>query len=300
MSAPVLRPTREGWLDHLFSLTADAIMVHDLKGRFVDCNPAARRMLGYAREELLTLHEWDIVTSASREESLRLWDTMQRGVSVDLERTYRRKNRKLIVADVRSMRLESAGQDLITLSCRDVTRRRPAEAEWHDNGKDLAGRQRLPHTGSWAWDPANDQTFWSADTFCIFGYEESTPSPPFQQVLRERIYEEDRKGVAQRLRAIFRQHRPSLFHFRLVGPAGAIKHIECTGRPLTAENGAVLRLAGTVTDVSELKHAEEALRASEQLARGQVEALRQALDALAEESRRNRRWTSCWGASCAS
>ncbi len=282
--ARAVRLTREGWLERLFALTADAILVHGLDGRFVDCNPAAHRMLGYTRAEILTLHEWDLVTSASREELLRLWAEMQRGVPVGLERAYRRKDGTLIVADVRLTRFESAGRDLITLSCRDVTQRRRGEEPSRGSQRNLGEGQRLTPTGSWAWDPANDQTFWSAETFRIFGYEESAPSPRFQQVLRERIHSEDRKGVEEKLQAIFRQCRPLQFHFRLVVPDGVTKHIECTGRPLTAEDGAVQKLAGTVTDVSEWKRAEEALRASEQLARGQVEALRQALDALAEES----------------
>ena len=42
-----------------------------------------------------------------------------------------------------------------------------------------------------------------------------------------------------------------------------------------------MEFVGTVIDITESKRAEEALRASEQVARGQVEALAQSLDVLA-------------------
>ncbi len=43
-------------------------------------------------------------------------------------------------------------------------------------------------------------------------------------------------------------------------------------------------MLGIVTDITDGKRAEETLSASEQLARGQVEALKSTLDALAMES----------------
>jgi len=39
-----------------------AVLVHDLEGRIIDCNKAASRRLGYAREELLALNTSDVDT----------------------------------------------------------------------------------------------------------------------------------------------------------------------------------------------------------------------------------------------
>jgi PAS domain S-box-containing protein len=51
--------------------------------------------------------------------------------------------------------------------------------------------------------------------------------------------------------------------------------------PLRDGHGQIVKWYGTLTDIEDRKRAEEAVRASEQLARGQVEALVQNLDALA-------------------
>src|SRR5207245_2068085 len=69
--------------------------------------------------------------------------------------------------------------------------------------------------------------------------------------------------------------------YRIVHPSGAIKHIHGVGHPVCDEVGNLVEFVGTVIDITESKRAEEALRASEQVARGQVEALAQSLDVLA-------------------
>ena len=50
---------------------------------------------------------------------------------------------------------------------------------------------------------------------------------------------------------------------------------------MSDESGNLVEFVGTVIDITESKRSEEALRASEQVARGQVEALAQSLDVLA-------------------
>jgi signal transduction histidine kinase len=66
------------------------------------------------------------------------------------------------------------------------------------------------------------------------------------------------------------------------------KHIETISQPVRNETGEVVKLMGTVMDVTERKQAEDALRASEKCARGQAEALTRSLDAMATESSSDR------------
>jgi PAS domain S-box-containing protein len=126
---PGRRSRREKWLELLFAHAADGILVHELSGRFIDANPAACKMLGYTRKELLTLHPWDLVTNASRENMLALWQRIRRDHPTVAERVYRRKDGHLVVAEARLSRFESAGQDLIILTCRDVSERKRNEEE---------------------------------------------------------------------------------------------------------------------------------------------------------------------------
>ena len=72
--------------------------------------------------------------------------------------------------------------------------------------------------------------------------------------------------------------------YRIVQPGGAIRWIHERGVLSLNESGKPGLASGISTDITERKQAAEALHASEKLARGQVEALKSALDALAKES----------------
>lgn len=68
---------------------------------------------------------------------------------------------------------------------------------------------------------------------------------------------------------------------RIRGGDGVYRWFLIQGVPLRNQAGGVVRWYGTCVDISERKRSEEALRASEQVARGQVEALTFSLDVLA-------------------
>ena len=63
-------------------------------------------------------------------------------------------------------------------------------------------------------------------------------------------------------------------------PDGSVKHVHILAGPAKDVSGG-FEFVGAVMDITERKQAAEALRASEQIARSQIEALKYALDALA-------------------
>ncbi|MCW0217484.1 MAG: PAS domain S-box protein, partial [Prosthecobacter sp.] len=71
---------RQEQLEDIFANVADAIIASDTEGRIVEVNRAACELLGYTKEELLLMHPWDFVTSATREEILALIQNAEQGV----------------------------------------------------------------------------------------------------------------------------------------------------------------------------------------------------------------------------
>ncbi len=59
----------------------------------------------------------------------------------------------------------------------------------------LAEAQRLSHTGSFGWNVATDEHFWSEETFRIFGYDASTKMT--LPLVLERVHPEDRDHCAR-------------------------------------------------------------------------------------------------------
>src|SRR5438309_1497631 len=159
--------------------------------------------------------------------------------------------------------------------------RKLAEMARRESEAYLAEAQRLSHTGSWTWTPATGEIrYWSEETYRVLGFDPAAGPPRFEKFFG-RLYPEDQDRVRELFGIAIAEKADFETDYRVVHPSGAIKHIHAVGHPICDEAGHFVEFVGTVIDVTESKRAEEALRASEQVARGQVEALAQSLDVLA-------------------
>ena len=107
----------------LFEQAMDGILVSDVQGHFLDANPAACQMLGYSREELLTLKNADILAPG---EVARIVPETARLISTGVVRSewqLRRRDGSTLLAELSSKSLPDGRlQGLI----RDITARRRA------------------------------------------------------------------------------------------------------------------------------------------------------------------------------
>jgi len=159
--------------------------------------------------------------------------------------------------------------------------RKLAETARRESEAYLAEAQRLSHTGSWAWVPATGEIrYWSEETYRVLGFDPDAGPPRFEKFFG-RLHPEDQDRVRELFGKAIAQNAEFETDYRVVHPTGAVKNIHAVGHPVCDETGHLVEFLGTVIDITESKRSEAALRASEQVARGQVEALAQSLDVLA-------------------
>jgi len=140
-----------------------------------------------------------------------------------------------------------------------LTERRRAEAELRRSEAYLAEGQRISHTGSWGWNVATGELFWSQEHFRIFGFDPETAKPSYPMFL-ERIHPKDRPFVEQTVDRAVRERSDLEMDYRIVLTDGSTKYLQSLGHPVIRESGDLVEFVGTVVDVTERKRAEEALR----------------------------------------
>ena len=135
----------------------------------------------------------------------------------------------------------------------------------------LLEAQSLAHLGSWDWDVARNQIWWSDELYRIYGLE---PGGKLRmEDFVERLHPDDRDRVRGIVAAVLEHGQPFAFEHRIVRPDGSIRSLSARGRALTNADGRVAQLVGTGQDISDQKRAaeEHAELEREQVARRQAE-----------------------------
>ena len=230
---------------------------------------------------------WDFVTSASRKEILEVIESLGLGSPIMVQRICRCKSGEEKIVDLRIACFGCSGRDLVSVSCRDVTEQKRLEDRLRQSERNLAEGQRLTRTGSWVLDFKTGNTDWSVETCRIFGFPDPPPSPHYSE-FRERVRPADRETVDRALRESFETGEPRPLEYVFKLPNGVSKYIETISQPVKDKHGVVVKLMGTVMDVTERKWTEALLagekRVLEMIAMGEsLSATLAALCRLVEE-----------------
>jgi len=162
----------------------------------------------------------------------------------------------------------------------DIEDRKQAEAKLQRSEASLHEAQGLGHMGSFATNVSSGVSIASPELLRIFGFDPDEKNPT-AEMFRERIHPADLPSLLEMFNKARSAKTNYELNYRIVLPDGSIRHAHSVGHPVFNASGDLVEYLGTTMDVTEHKCAEEALRASEQVARGQVEALAQNLDILA-------------------
>jgi PAS domain S-box-containing protein len=125
----------------------------------------------------------------------------------------------------------------------------------------LAEAQKLSKTGSFGWNLSSGAIYWSEETFRIFEYGRETK--PGLELVLQRAHLEDRLRVQQAIDRALQDAKDFDLEHRLLMPDGSVKHVHSVGHLLGTDQPGKTELVGAITDITERKRAETALRQTE-------------------------------------
>ena len=126
----------------------------------------------------------------------------------------------------------------------------------------LTEAQRIARMGSWEFDVVTGTNIWSEAQFQILGFDPTLPLPKYADTFAL-VPEEDRPKMLATVEEAIANGTPYMVEHGLIRPDGSICYVISRGEPVFDEQGKVIKLVGTIVDVSDRKQIELELIAKE-------------------------------------
>jgi anti-anti-sigma factor len=127
--------------------------------------------------------------------------------------------------------------------------------------------------GLWDWNIASGHTYYSARFKEMLGFDEPEFSGPLEAFL-ELVHADDQPPLRDALRRHLDERAPCDVEARVRTKSGEVRWFSFRGQALWDEAGRATRMAGSLSDLTARKRAEDALRRQLELIQRQQEAIR--------------------------
>ena len=239
----------------------DGIAMVDLSGRYRDVNSSFCAMLGYAREELLSMHAHEVTVPEESTLVAPALNEIAQGVLHLGEWRLRRKDGEVVPVEIKARKLPDG--NLLGI-VRDITERRKAE-EHRDRlqRRNEALVKALAHI-VYEWFPKKDEVRWDGDVKGILGYsiEEVGDNTEWWS---SRLHSEDVEGVFKELEQARQGERLYDFEYRFRRSDGTYAWMEDRGVMTLNAEGEIEYMIGILGDITERKNLEEQFRQSQKM-----------------------------------
>ncbi|RQD82052.1 MAG: PAS domain S-box protein, partial [Methanocalculus sp. MSAO_Arc1] len=244
----------------LVDRASQMLFVHDLSGAFLDVNEKSVQNTGYSREELLSMTVWDIDPDTEEHEFTEwLWKESKPYEEMIFETRHQRKDGSVYPAEVHATKVILHGEPCIMALATDITDRKEAEAELRENEKTFRGIIENFQDIYYRTDLEGRVRMVSPSAARILGYDSieeivGVPASDFwvnpdeRDEFMKRITEE---GRVHDYEVLFRKRD------------GTTLPASVSSSCYFDDSGAFAGIEGVVRDISQRKHADEALRQSE-------------------------------------
>ena len=238
-------------------------IVVDAEGYIREVNEAGCKLLDAASDQLVSLSFGFLVYPAD----VGLWRKhvrycRERGSDpVITELRIRLRDRRVLYVQLISNFFHRDGVDLFQTVLIDQTERMTADSALRRDQIMLARAEALAHVGSWEWDIHKDALVWSDELYRIFGVERDKFPCNFKAFL-DLIHPEDRERVERLIRKAVHDAAPLDFQHRIIRAGDGVRVLRCQGYFILDACGRPEVLLGTAQDITELRAAEEKLRAT--------------------------------------
>ncbi|MGY2047553.1 PAS domain S-box protein [Methylobacterium sp. JK268] len=180
---------------------------------------------------------------------------------------------------------DEAGRPLRVLtSAREITHLKRAEAETAEANRRLLMAEEIAHVGHWRLALRDRRLTWSHEVYRIYGRDPETFAPTVEEAIAC-YHPDDVPVIGALVEAAISERQPYTASLRLVRPDGTLREVVARGLCESDEDGTVVALFGTLSDVTETRRVERAAAETAGLLATTLESMDQGLIVVSPEGR---------------
>jgi PAS domain S-box-containing protein len=264
-SAEDAREFGERMVQQLMDRSPSVIFIKDRHGRFQSVNAAYEKLLGRPRSELVGKTGYDFypkeLADAARKNDLEV-EAAGEPKFFEEAATVHGELRRFMVTKFPMYGSDGALYGVGGIST-DITESRKATEALRAATERFDLAVRGSFDGIWDWDIASGAVFLSPRFKALLGYQDHEIPGAFE-TWETRLHAEDRPRVLAAVQAHLEQREPYDVEYRSLVKDGSYRWFRARGQAVWDERGRATRMAGSITDITDYRHAVEALRQSEQ------------------------------------
>ncbi|MFZ5570214.1 MAG: PAS domain S-box protein [Thermodesulfobacteriota bacterium] len=250
-----LQKSEEKWRAYVRS-APHGVFVVDGKGKFVDINPAAGRITGYAEPELMRMRISDLLPPESLEAVIASFQHLMSEGFYTGENAFIDKSGRKRHCTISAVRLRN---DRFLGYVEDITERKQAQEVLQLNERILTASQHLAKIGGWEWNVAARAMNWTNEVYRIHDLDpaEFVPGSPEHVAQSLACYDPaDRDRILAAFQRCAEQGEPYDFEMPFTTAKGRRLWIRTTAEAVKTD-GRITRVVGNIMDITDRKKAEE-------------------------------------------
>jgi diguanylate cyclase (GGDEF)-like protein/PAS domain S-box-containing protein len=234
----------------------DPIWLKNEEGVYLTCNHQAALMLGKTPQEVIGKKDADLMgqnlADQLRSDDLR---AIQSGRQVSTEEWMPGTDGKPRLLETVKLPVQGSDENFIGVLgvARDITERKSNELKLANQASMLKEMSRLAHIGAWEFDPVSGEGTWTEEVALI--HEVDTTDSTNMSFGLSFYMGESRQAIEQAIGAAISSGTPYDLELELVTAKGNRKWVRTICHPLI-EEGKVMRVRGTIQDITERKRVE--------------------------------------------
>lgn len=239
----------------------DAVYWIDPQAKILYANDTATAMLGYTTDEFLRMTVHDLNPNFPQEMWPGFWAETREKRVMSFETIHLAKDGRRIPIDIRVSFLAYGGQEFHCAFVRDITERKRADEALRASRERFELAARATNDGIWDWNIVTGGLYWSDRTFELLGLESGALTPSYD-VWISVVHPDDVDRAHRAVSLHLDMHEPYDIEIRVRMKDGSYRWFRDLGQAVWDATGRPVRMVGSMSDVTERRIAEEALRAA--------------------------------------